>query len=74
MAENRLRVDGPVISAIRDALAAGKTIQKDIVEACNGKGIGKRGSRRALEGYSMGEHRLWSKTKGDNNAWVYTMI
>ncbi len=74
VAENRLRVDGPVISAIRDALAAGKTIQKDIVEACNSKGIGKRGSRRALEGYSMGENRLWSKTKGDNNAWVYTMI
>lgn len=72
IAINKRKADEPAISAIIKALAAGLTIQKDIVEACQAEGVGKRTSMGALELYSRSQDNLWSRAKGDNNAWIYT--
>lgn len=72
VSENQHKADQPVISAINLALTAGMTIQQDIVDSCQSNGIGKRTATKALEHYSKGPTILWSRQKGDHNAWLYT--
>lgn len=74
VAEYERKADQTAISAINRALAAGTTIQKDIVSNCQSDGIGKRTSIRVLAQYSKGPAVLWSRQKGAKNAWIYSTI
>ena len=74
VAEYERKADQTAISAINRALAAGTTIQKDIVSNCQSDGIGKRTSIRVLAQYSKGQAVLWSRQKGAKNAWIYSTI
>jgi hypothetical protein len=73
LAEQVRNADGPIITLITDALKSGLTIQKDIIEACKAEGVGRRRASRVLEQYTTGQPPLWSREKGDFNAWLYRL-
>ena len=72
--ENRRKADDSIVQTISRVLEAGSKVQKDIVVDCQSQGIGKRQTMRVLNYYSEGAMQLWSKTKGENNSWVYELI
>lgn len=73
LAAQAREVDNPTIAAIIDALTSGLTVQKDLVKACETIGVGRRRATKVLERYTTGQAPLWSRTKGDNNSWQYTL-
>ena len=66
--------DESIIRTVMDALSAGITIQKNIVDQCRTAGHGKNEILRVLERHSDPDSGLWSRSKGDHNAWVYLQV
>jgi hypothetical protein len=70
----RREADAEGIKGIREAIRSGAETQKDIIKMCQEKEIGKRTTLAVLERYDSGDEQLWTKVKGSNNSWRYTLI
>ncbi len=74
LSESRKNADQATITAITTAISTGNCNQGDIINACKGLGVSKRQVTRILDRYAEGDSRLWSKTKGPNNASLYSIV
>lgn len=64
------------IDTVRDVIAHGKVIQKDIIDECRQRGFGAPTARKILTRYSREPYKQWDKIKRpeENNAWVFSLI
>ena len=64
------------IETIRDVIANGKVIQKDVFDECKRLGIGVPTARKILRKYSQGRCKQWNATRlpKENNAWRYSLV